>query len=196
MKHKGSLQPLTAEEKAVFDDIYGKHYKTIFKYIKRRVGDRYKAEDYASDTFVRLAAHIGEFSALSDEDRLKLLYSYAGSVVVENERKLASRNTLSFSDLAGDGDDGGASDLFDSIDSGEDIETDLIDRELVRKLTREIDRLEPKKRKAILMRYGLEMKTADIAAEMEMNHSTLRRMLQNTLSELRRKMEDNDGQQK
>ena len=183
---------LTDAERAVFDEIYRNHHKAILKYIRRRVFDRYKAEDYVSDVFVRLAGHISEFAAVPDEERLKLLYRYAGSIISENERKLRSRNTVSFSDLADAGDDGG-DDLVDSIDSGEDIEKDLIDRELVRALMREIDRLEPKKRKAILMRYGREMKTADIAAELDMNHSTLRRMIQNTLSELRRKIEDNYG---
>ena len=183
---------LTDAERAVFDEIYRNHHKAILKYIRRRVFDRYKAEDYVSDVFVRLAGHISEFAAVPDEDRLKLLYRYAGSIIAENEMKLRSRNTVSFSDLADAGDDGG-DDLVDSIDSGEDIEKDLIDRELVKALMREIDRLEPKKRKAILMRYGREMKTADIAAELDMNHSTLRRMIQNTLSELRRKIEDNYG---
>ena len=183
---------LTDAERAVFDEIYRNHHKAILKYIRRRVFDRYKAEDYVSDVFVRLAGHISEFAAVPDEERLKLLYRYAGSIIAENERKLRSRNTVSFSDLADAGDDSG-DDLVDSIDSGEDIEKDLIDRELVRALMREIDRLEPKKRKAILMRYGREMKTADIAAELDMNHSTLRRMIQNTLSELRRKIEDNYG---
>lgn len=184
---------LTDAERAVFDEIYRNHHKAILKYIRRRVFDRYKAEDYVSDVFVRLAGHISEFAAVPDEERLKLLYRYAGSIIAENERKLRSRNTVSFSDLADAGDDGGAADLIDSIDSGEDIEKDLIEKELVRTLMREIDRLEPKKRKAILMRYGREMKTADIAAELDMNHSTLRRMIQNTLSELRRKIEDNYG---
>ena len=68
-------------------------------------------------------------------------------------------------------------------------QAELLDKELTKALMREISRLEPKKRQAIIMRYGREMKTADIAVSMNMNHSTLRRMLQSALAELRKKLE-------
>ena len=178
---------MTDDERTAFDELYSSCYSAVLSHIRRRIGGG-DAEDCASDTFMRASRHMDEFMRLRPEERLKLLYSYANSVCAEYRRKSARRNTVTFTDAEADG----GTSLAEDIPDGGDVQTELVDREMKTALVREIKRLDPVKRRAILLRYAKGMKSDEIAAEMNMNPSTLRSLMQRTLAELREKLEDYD----
>ncbi|MCR5262672.1 MAG: sigma-70 family RNA polymerase sigma factor [Clostridiales bacterium] len=177
---------LSDDERRAVEDIYKKYRKNVYEFFRRRVFLSHKAEELTSETFARVSENITRFMIIPEDERIKLLYGYAEKVFLMQSRTNASRKTDNFSDIEADGADG---DVEQNIVSEEDVFEAAVKSEIVAAVKKEIDRLPPLKRKVMIMMYYEEMKTDDIARELDMDPSTLRSMISNTYKYLRKKLE-------
>ncbi len=184
------LEKLSESELVLYEEIYTLYFHAVYKHILRKVINEDRADDYTSDTFLRVAGHIKEFEKADRENRLRLLYAYANSVIVENMRKEAGRKTVNFTDMDYENEDGETVSFEENINAAIDIQNVIADKAFIEAIKSEIQSLSPKRKKVFLMRYVECMKTEEIAKKLGMNPSTLRTLLQKTLIELRKKLED------
>ena len=97
---------------------------------------------------------------------------------------------INFTDMDYENEDGETVSFEENINAAIDIQNVIADKAFIEAIKSEIQSLSPKRKKVFLMRYVECMKTEEIAKKLGMNPSTLRTLLQKTLIELRKKLED------
>lgn len=161
-----------------FQSIYEDYYNRVLSYIRGRVNNPQDAEDLASDVFFKCYKNIDRY------DPKKASVSTWVFTITSNTLKnyyRDNRATVSMDGMEG----------FE-IPFEEDFDQAVRLEEIRQYLDRVLEDLDEKNRKVLLMRYYDEMKTADIAEEMDLSPGHVRVMLSRTLHRLNIRVKDSD----
>lgn len=179
---------LSDEEKVQADSLYKKYHSIVYNYMKSRTLRHDKAEEYANEVFIRIMKNIEKYQGIDDDEIRKLVYTYSENVLISMENKENKAKSVPFSDLEIEYEDGETLSFEETRSSDENTEQIVLNKEIRSRLAKIISNLDPIKRQAIIMRYVYDMKTEDIASELNILPSTLRSMIQRTREELKRRL--------
>lgn len=148
------------------------HYDEIFRYCAWRLPTAEDAKDATQEVFLRLAKSRAVYE--SREKPLAYLYTCARNVCIDIMRRARPVSMLSDAD---------AERIPDPAQNG--IHEDLL-------LADALSRLPADEREVLELRYGQDLKVADVAAVVGKSRFALRRIERRALERLREMMED-DG---
>ncbi|HEY7370723.1 MAG TPA: sigma-70 family RNA polymerase sigma factor [Polyangia bacterium] len=143
---------------------------------RRTLGSESEAEDIAQEVFQRVFARA---KTLRKPDRLRsFIYSFALRVLKTELRRRKARAWLSFHRPE------------TLVDVGTE-DTDVVARDLLRRFYELLDRLAPRHRLVFVLRQLESMTVEEVAAQMELSISTVKRLLTRATDKLSRWIEAN-----
>ncbi len=159
-------------DRAVFVQLYRRHYDTIFRYCVHRLFDRTAAEDVTSEVFLRMVENFHRFRG-TEAQFINWLYRIATNAVNNHLRKTNRRKVL----------------LKTACEQAS-VHTDDCE-ESSRKLAllrKSMLALKPRYQTIITLRFFENMKLIEIAEVLGSSPGTVRSQLARALAKLRTKM--------
>jgi len=155
-----------------FAVLYDRHYTKVYNYVTYRVGDAAAADDVVSRVFERALDRLATYDAASGPVEA-WLFGIARNAVADHFR---SRRWLSWLPL----------DLFHETSSRDAKHEDaLVQDESHRELRRALERLSPRERELLALKYGAEMTNRAIAAQLGVGESNVGVILHRAVGRLR-----------
>ncbi|MBI4979722.1 MAG: sigma-70 family RNA polymerase sigma factor [Spirochaetes bacterium] len=151
-----------------FGDIYESHFQRIYAYVYRKTMHRETAEDIVSETFMKALHGMSTFDP-SKGSVQSWLYRIATNAVIDFYRKKKIH----------------AADVWD-IPSGEDIETDAVNRHCLDAVKRYLGTVPQKKRDIVIMRVWEDMSFREIAESMQENEAQVKMTFYRTIQQLKK----------
>jgi RNA polymerase sigma-70 factor (ECF subfamily) len=167
------LDGLRALDPQVVGAVYDRYHPAVYRYVSFRVGDPLRAEDIASDVFMRLLEAIS--SGRAPRSNLKAwLLSTAGHAVNDYFRK-TYRQPLT--------------ELTDSLpDPGMDPQVDVEHREQRWRLRKAVADLTPEQQHVLALRFGEGFSLEETASAMKKNVNAIKQLQLRALAALNRKI--------
>jgi RNA polymerase sigma factor (sigma-70 family) len=159
-------------EKLAWNTFYTRFAPTIFAYLSRQAASRQDAEDLLLEVFLS-ASKEAMLEELSEERQLAWLRRVARNKLVDYYRHQRLINWLPLTQ---------ASELVDERLTPEE-QTEQ--QEEYARLLQALKRLSPDQQEVIRLRYGYELRFAEIAGMLERSEGTVRKMLTRALRQLR-----------
>ncbi|HET8566498.1 MAG TPA: sigma-70 family RNA polymerase sigma factor [Solirubrobacterales bacterium] len=156
-----------------FGTAYDQQVKRVYGYFAYRVEARETAEDLTQQTFERALAAWDRF----DSSRAPLgawLMTIAGNLLVDHYRARGAER--------GDPLEAVPEERLGTVDSESDLGLDA-------DLARALDRLSPRERELLALRFGADMTGPEIAATTELSLANVQQILSRTLRRLRSELE-------
>lgn len=165
-------------ERAAFGLLYDRYYPRVARYCLRRLFDRALAEDVASDVFLRVAAHIREFSGRTETDFRCWLFRIATNAVNGHLRQSRRRQDL--------WEAAARSRHWDHIGGSppSPAEQDILDWPAVYQALLEFDERD---QAIVMLRFFADCSHEEIAAVVNATPGAVRTALSRTLGRLREK---------
>ncbi|MCL2068347.1 MAG: sigma-70 family RNA polymerase sigma factor [Oscillospiraceae bacterium] len=157
-----------------FESLYGEYFPKVYNYIYYRLLDRDRADDLASEVFMRAFEKLHTY----DEGKAKLstwVFSIARNALIDELRRKKDAVSLDEDDRP-------------DVPSDFDVQLEYIKSEERRALYALLARINARDRDIIAMKYFAGMTNRGIAAELGMNESTVSSVLFNTIGKLREGM--------
>ena len=162
-------QPVT--EDALTDRLYERHATAIFTYLRQHTRSREDAEDILVDTFLA-AIENEQFAQLSEQAQAAWLWRVARNKVVDAFRRAAIRRSVPLELVA-------ETLLEDETRGPEQM---VVQQDLVRNL---FTQLSPLQQDVMWLRFGYNLRSAEIASILGKQESAVRAMLSRTINLLR-----------
>ena len=162
-------QPVT--EDTVTDRLYERYAAAIFTYLRQHTLSHEDAEDILVDTFMA-AIENEQFAQLSEQAQVAWLWRVARNKVVDSFRRASVRRSVPLELVA-------ETILEDETRSPEQM---VVRQDLVRNLLR---RLSPLQQEVMWLRFGYNLRSAEIASILGKQESAVRTMLSRTINFLR-----------
>lgn len=182
-------------EKAAWVQIHERYSPAVFHYVRARVLDATVAEDVAAEVFVAAVRGIGRYRQQGKPLRA-WLFGIAAHAVVDHQRRIGRRRRLHERLLPfggwqrSGGDDAGAPPRPRPDMLAAAGEADAIVQRL--DLAHAIERLTAAQREVMVLRYFVDMATAEIAAVMGKEPSAIYSLHARALIALRDQLGEND----
>jgi RNA polymerase sigma factor (sigma-70 family) len=168
-------QPPTADTGVTVEALFERHAADLFKYLRQHVPSREDAEDLLLETFLA-AIEERKFAQWSESSQVAWLWRVARNKMVSVFRQAAVRRRTSFEQvdemLAGE----------QSEELEQQVALHLDEMQQVREL---LQRLPPAQQDLLRLRFGYDLRCADIAAILGKREQAVRTMLSRTLQLLR-----------
>ncbi len=166
-------------DRGVLGELYKKHFPKILGHCIRKLNNKIVAQDVTADIFLRAVEHIQDFVGRTDSDFSKWLYGITVNETNAHIRKKRRRKKLREEAIRK-----GAMAVGNCSDPPSD---DHLDWPV---LYEAIQRLKPRQRRAIKLRYLEDMDTAEIAGILDMKPGAVRTMLSRATHTLRKYLGD------
>jgi len=155
-----------------FAVLYDRSFSKVYNYVSYRLGDAAAADDVVSRVFERALDRLATYDAASGPVEA-WLFGIARNAVADHFR---ARRWLSWLPL----------DVFHER-PGRDVahESALVEDESRRELRRALERLSPRERELLALKYGAEMTNRDIAAQLGVGESNVGVIVHRAVGKLR-----------
>lgn len=166
-----SQQQQPAAEDVLTDQLYERHAATIFSYLRQHTHSREDAEDILVDTFLA-AIENEQFAQLSEQAQVAWLWRVARNKVVDSFRRAAVRRSVPLELVA---------ETLEA-DEAHGPEQMAVRQDLVNNL---LTQLSPLQQDVMWLRFGYNLRSAEIASILGKQETAVRTMLSRTLNLLR-----------
>ena len=173
-KKDGKVLRVPGWKESAYREIYSKYIKPVTAYLARRVRNHHDAEDLAAQVFSQAFKHLDP----KDADSPKVaawLYTSARNASANHARSRKFRTTVSIEELP------------DQAGGGEPSKAVVYEEELGR-LIAAIGRLNPERRRAVILRFMGELTHAEIGQALGRTENSARVLVHRTLADLRREV--------
>ena len=176
MTHRteGKVLRVAAWKESAFREVYSRYIKPVQAYLLRRVRNHHDAEDLASHVFSQAFKHLDPKDAGSPKVAA-WLFTSARNASANHTRSRKFRTTVSIEELP------------DAVDDAEPGRAVVYEDELGR-LIAAIGRLEPERRRAVILRFMEELSHADIGQALGRTEASARVLVHRTLADLRKEV--------
>ncbi|MCD6599303.1 MAG: sigma-70 family RNA polymerase sigma factor [Dehalococcoidia bacterium] len=162
---------------AAFAQLYEEHLKRIYRYVYLKVGNRTEAEDLTQEVFVKALEAITTYKWRSLPFN-SWLFRIAHNLVVDHFRKQGKVEKIPLDD-----------DMALPSKSNPALAAELALE--IKDLTKDIEKLSSAQREVILLRFGAELSTAEVASLLAKSTGTVKALQHNAIVALR-KMSSSD----
>lgn len=167
-----------------FDVLLSRYQSKIYNYIFFLVRNDTLADDLFQETFLKCISTIRQGSYQESGRFGAWLMRIAHNLVIDHFRQEKSENTLSDDDTDGD--------LFNRIELCEDnVETRLVNHQVLTDVRRLIQALSPEQREIVFMRYYQNLSFRDIAEATGVSINTALGRMRYALINMRRMADEN-----
>ncbi|MBN1876344.1 MAG: sigma-70 family RNA polymerase sigma factor [Anaerolineae bacterium] len=169
------LRRAQAYDEKALAELYDEYAPLIYSYIYRRVQDAHLAEDLTSDVFLKTLEAIYAEQEWHTSFRA-WIYRVAHNLVVDHYRKRPSTPVLSLEEQ-----------LVADLDVSESMETEGV---ALNQLQFAISQLTPEQQQVLVLRFGEQLKTKEVAEIMEKTVGSIEALQHRALDALRRLLKD------
>ena len=171
---------------AAFGELFERHEKRLWNFLRRFVRDKATAEDLLQEVFLRVVK-----SAVQWQPSAKVstwLFTIARNLCTDQARRAEFRQAESL-DQAKAGEDGSGLRRIDrvAVDSG-DAEKEAMGHEIASLVDRAVGELPVEQREVFLMREVMDMSFAEIAAQVGASEPTVKSRMRYALQRLRSRL--------
>lgn len=152
------------------EQIYNLYYQKVKSYIRGKVSNAQDVEDLASDVFLKVYEKLDRF----DDSKASLstwIYTITRNTVIDHYRTQKKFTPLDESYPAEDNVDGA-----------------LLQEEMIESLATQLEKLDKRAQKIVILRYFHEKTLKDIAQQMELSYSYVKVLHNQALNDLRQGM--------
>ena len=171
---------------AAFGELFDRHEKRLWNFLRRFVRDKATAEDLLQEVFLRVVKSAAEWQPSAKVSTW--LFTIARNLCTDQARRAEFRRADSL-DQAKAGEEGSGLPRIDQVaaDSG-DAEKEAMGREIASLVDRAVGELPVEQREVFLMREVMDMSFAEIAAQMGASEPTVKSRMRYALQRLRSKL--------
>jgi len=171
-------------EEACFEQLIHRHKSKVFSYISLYIRDQALAEDIFQDTFLKVIQSVKAGKYSDNGKFLSWVMRIAHNLIIDNFRRVKQMNTIS--------NDNYESDLFNSAKLSDDnIEDDLIKRQIQKDVRAMISSLPDDQREVVILRHYADMSFKEIADLTGVSINTALGRMRYALINMRKIMEEN-----
>jgi len=160
------MQAYADGDYSAFDELYGRHAKKVYTFLKRRTGSGPKLHDSFQEVFLRLHRSRARYDATLPF--LPWLFAITRNVVVDYLRSLARNRE----------------DAIEQIDGGFELPENRR-HEKIGRLREQYAELSAPEREVLALRFGNDLAFDKIAARLGISESAGRQMVSRTIRKLR-----------
>jgi RNA polymerase sigma-70 factor, ECF subfamily len=157
--------------------LYEQYYRSVFRYLYYRVGDRELAEDLTSEVFIRMLRFIGGFNPPAGSFQA-WLFQIARNLSTDHFRKASSQPVLPLEDE-------GHTLVSNNGDQMERMMTS-------ESLKQALDRLNETQREVIILRFIAEMPINEVAETLNKSEDAIKGLQRRALIALRQVLQDGE----
>jgi len=170
-------------EESCFEQLIHRHKSKVFAYISLYIRDQALAEDIFQDTFLKVIQSVRAGKYSDNGKFLPWVMRIAHNLVIDNFRRVKQMNTIS--------NDNYESDLFNSAKlSGDNIEDDIIKRQIMKDVRAMISSLPDDQREVVILRHYADMSFKEIADLTGVSINTALGRMRYALINMRKIMEE------
>ncbi len=170
-------------EESCFEQLIHRHKSKVFAYISLYIRDQALAEDIFQDTFLKVIQSVRAGKYSDNGKFLPWVMRIAHNLVIDNFRRVKQMNTIS--------NDNYESDLFNSAKlSGDNIEDDIIKRQILKDVRAMISSLPEDQREVVILRHYADMSFKEIADLTGVSINTALGRMRYALINMRKIMEE------
>ena len=170
-------------EESCFEQLIHRHKSKVFAYISLYIRDQALAEDIFQDTFLKVIQSVRAGKYSDNGKFLPWVMRIAHNLVIDNFRRVKQMNTIS--------NDNYESDLFNSAKlSGDNIEDDIIKRQILKDVRAMISSLPDDQREVVILRHYADMSFKEIADLTGVSINTALGRMRYALINMRKMMEE------
>jgi RNA polymerase sigma-70 factor (ECF subfamily) len=170
-------------EEPCFEQLIHRHKSKVFAYISLYIRDQALAEDIFQDTFLKVVQSVKAGKYSDNGKFLSWVMRIAHNLIIDNFRRVKQMNTIS--------NDNYESDLFNSAKlSDENIEDDLIRRQIQKDVRAMISTLPDDQREVVILRHYADMSFKEIADLTGVSINTALGRMRYALINMRKIMEE------
>jgi len=170
-------------EESCFEQLIHRHKSKVFAYISLYIRDQALAEDIFQDTFLKVIQSVRAGKYSDNGKFLPWVMRIAHNLVIDNFRRVKQMNTIS--------NDNYESDLFNSAKlSGDNIEDDIIKRQILKDVRAMISSLPDDQREVVILRHYADMSFKEIADLTGVSINTALGRMRYALINMRKIMEE------
>jgi RNA polymerase sigma factor (sigma-70 family) len=162
-----------------FVEVYKEHVWDVYGYLAYRVGTRFEAEDLTQLTFERALRSWHRYDERKASVKTWLL-AIARNALIDHGRRKSSRASLSL-----------ASEQVREADLPSAPGPEETSLGLSPELATALEHLGNRERSVLALRFGAELRTAEIAEMMELSVANVQQILSRSLRKLRNELESN-----
>jgi len=173
-----------------YEELLGRHYRPVFRYLIRSVRDRTVAEDLLQDVFMRVIR--GAEAYRETAKFTTWLYTIAKNTLIDAARKQKFRNHQSLDQpMRTDAEGGSARVDFvrDERSEGNAVRR-LADRQFTETLQQVLERLNPEQREVFLLREFQHLSFSEIAEVVKASENTVKSRMRYALTFLRNELSE------
>jgi len=173
-----------------YEELLGRHYRPVFRYLIRSVRDRDVAEDLLQDVFMRVIR--GAKAYRETAKFTTWLYTIAKNTLIDAARKQRFRNHQSLDQPLRNDSEGGATRVDFVRDERPEGKADrrLADRQFTETLQDALDRMNPQQREVFVLREFQHLSFSEIAAVVETSENTVKSRMRYALTFLRTELSE------
>lgn len=180
------MQGYAAGDAAAFDRLYQRHRGSMFRYVRRHVGNDGLAEELFQDIWMRV---------INARDRYVVsakfstwLYTIAHNRLMDHFRATATAGEVV--PLLAEAEDGDAPQFEIAAPDADTPQTMHVRRRLAERILGALDALPREQREAFVLQQEADMSVEEIAAVTGVNRETAKSRLRYALAKLRRDLQD------
>ncbi len=176
-------------ETAAFAELVARHEKRLWNFVRRFVADSATAEDLLQEVFLRVVKSAAEWQPSAKFSTW--LYTIARNLCSDYARRAVFRKADSLDQAAGGGrEDNGPRRIDRLASAGGNGERAALDHEIASRVDRAVAGLPFEQREVFLMREGMDMSFAEIAAATGTSEPTVKSRMRYALLRLREALEE------
>jgi len=172
---EGLVSRAQSGEQDAFTLLYREYVAQIYRYIYLRVGQSAQAEDLTQEVFLRVIKNIGNYR-YRGRPFVSWLFRIAHNLVIDYYRQMKKEGTVFFIDSIS---------ITVDDDPAVTVEQDM---EML-EIKQAIDKLPPRQREVISLRFGSELSIAETARAIGKTEGTVKKLQYEGIIKLRKLME-------
>jgi RNA polymerase sigma-70 factor (ECF subfamily) len=161
-------------EASTLADLYEDYYDRVVRYLAARIGNRDRAQDMASDVFLRAAETLGEIQDRAVPPQA-WLFRVAHNLLVDYYRRESRRQSVPLEDIS-------------SLAGASDLAYEVEHRMTMQSVQQAMQRLNPAQQEVITLRFMAELSSQEVGAVMGRTNGAVRELQRTALKALRRLM--------
>jgi RNA polymerase sigma factor (sigma-70 family) len=170
-------------EQSCFEQLIHRHKNKVFAYISLYIRDQSLAEDIFQDTFLKVIQSVKTGKYYDNGKFISWVMRIAHNLIIDHFRRVKQMNTIS--------NDNYESDLFNSKKlSGDNIEDDIIKRQIKFDVRRLINELPGDQKEVVILRHYAGLSFKEIAETTNVSINTALGRMRYALINLRKIMEE------
>jgi RNA polymerase sigma factor (sigma-70 family) len=171
-------------QQSCFEQLIHRHKNKVFAYISLYIRDQALAEDIFQDTFLKVIQSVKAGKYYDNGKFISWVMRIAHNLIIDHFRRIKQINTIS--------NDNYEADIFNSIKLSEDnIEDDLIKRQIQKDVRRIISQLPDDQREVVILRHYSDLSFKEIAEITDVSINTALGRMRYALINMRKIMEEN-----